>query len=85
MLARLVNSVFAALLLAFLLLVQEFSTILSKFGAAVCEFLVHGPLRYHSPRNLQYLEHQAGEEFAFEHAIEAYERLIDAAYAQRRA
>lgn len=84
MFSRRLDSVLAALLLALLLPFQAFSTLLSKFSSCVCPFLARGPFRYARSRNPRPIELQAGEEFAFERAIEAYERVIDAVYAQVR-
>ncbi len=85
MFSRRLDSVLAALLLALLLPFQAFSTILSEFRSYVFRFLARRPFRYARSRNPRPVELQDGEEFAFEHAIEAYERVIDAAYAQERA
>lgn len=85
MLARRVDFILAALLLALLLSLQIFFTLLSKSCFYVCSFLARKPIRDASSTNFRLRELHVGDEFSFEHAIEAYEGVIDAAYAQRRA
>ncbi len=85
MLDRTVDSALAALLLALSLSFHAFSAILSQLHPFVPPPLLSGPLRRASRSRFASLELQVGEEFAFERAIEAYEGVIDAASAQRRA
>jgi len=81
-LKRSVVSVLAGLVFAVSLPVLAFQSILANLGSAL-----HAALRRmrisrkrHEPRNLEF-----ARKFGFDRAIEAYEELIDATLAKRRA
>ena len=81
MLKRSVVSVLAALVLAVSLLVIAFLSVLANLVSALRAAIRRMPSRHrHQSRNPQF-----AREFGFEHAIEAYEELIDATLAERRA
>jgi hypothetical protein len=79
---RRVNSVLAELVLAVLLPALAFLSVLANLCLALGGFLRRKqlPRGHHEFHNLQF-----AREFGFEHAIEAYEELIDATISKRRA